>query len=579
MSTLGQIARLTRLMASPALAVRLDVLRGAAAEALGIALSVLGPYFLKLLVDGLTAGTVPSATLVAYVALFAASWAGTSTMASLKMVYTTRIIDRLTRHLLGQALRSQLPVIAGERTGDSGRIQGLVERLPFSLQVVVGGLIWQAGPLVAQVAVSLIVIAALVPFHYVMLMAAILAGYFAAVHVGAGGYQARARDANTATAAVSQASSDVLRNARRVVFNGNVEGELALIAERIDAKRLANQRLSWSLVRLSCLQYAAVGGGLVVLLVLASLDVNAGRITVGDFVLLQAYAFRLALPLSGFGFLMRQAAVSLANLKDVFDLIRPERDTGRTYGPLPGAAAIGLDQVTFRYGPGLPGVADVTASIAPGDFAVIVGLNGSGKSTLAQLMAGLLEPSAGVVRIGGLDLAAVPRAERHRHVLYVPQHVGLFNRSLRANALYPPTARSEAELAATLDAWRFYDDGRSVDFDLLVGEQGERLSGGQVQKLELARLLGVEVPAVILDETTSSMDVRSERQAIGALRRSFPNGTTLVLITHHVGLAADADRVLFMERGRLAAMGRHKALIAQSPAYRALWASDAADAG
>lgn len=577
MTTLGQIARLLRLMASPALAVRLDALRGAAAEALGIALSVLGPYFLKLLVDGLAAGIVPPGRLAAYVTLFALSWAGASTMASLKMVYTTRIIDRLTRRLIERALRSQLPVVAAERSGDSGRIQGLVERAPFSLQVVVGGLIWQAGPLVVQVAVSFAVIAALVPFHYVLVMAAVLAGYFGAVHVGAGRYQARARDANAATAAVSQASSDVLRNARRVVFNGNVEGELALIGERIDAKRLANQRLSWSLVRLSGLQYAAVGGGLVGLLVLAGLDVNAGRITVGDFVLLQAYAFRLALPLSGFGFLMRQAAVSLANLKDVFDLIRPEPDDGRAFAPLPGAAAIDLDRVSFRYGPGLPGVTDVTATIAPGDFAVIVGLNGSGKSTLAQLMAGLLEPASGGVRIGGLDLNVIPRAERRRHILYVPQHVGLFNRSLRANALYPPTARNEAELAATLGAWRFYDDGRAVDFDLLVGEQGERLSGGQVQKLELARLLGVDVPAVILDETTSSMDIRSERQAIGALRRSFPNRTTLILITHHVGLAADADQVLFMARGRLAAAGRHAALLTQSPAYRALWASDAAD--
>lgn len=575
MTTLGQITRLLRMMANPALAVRLDVVRGAGAEAGGITLSVLGPYLLKLLVDGLAAGTVSPPTLLAYVALFALSWAGTSTMASLKMVYTTRIIDRMTRDLLGRALRSQLPAIAAERTGDSGRILGLVERLPFSLQVVVGGLVWQAGPLLMQIGVSLAVITALVPIKYGLIMAAILIAYAAAVHVGAGRYQARAHDANAATGQVSQATGDVLRNARRVVFNGNVDGELETISARAEAKRLANQRLSWALVQFSGLQYAAVGAGMAVLLIIAGFDVRAGAITVGDFVLLQAYVLRLALPLSGFGFMMRQAAVSLANLRDVFDLIRGSEEREGGTPARSGPAEIRLDDVSFRYGPGLGGIAGVSAALESGGFIAIVGPNGSGKSTLAQLIAGLLEPDAGTIRIDGQNLAGIPRAERHRHVLYVPQHLGLFNRTLRANALYPPTARSEAELAQTLTNWGFYEDGRPIDFDLLVGEQGERLSGGQVQKLELARLIGVDVPAVILDESTSSLDVRSEGRAISSLRASFPGRTTLILVTHRERLAREADQVLFLSGGRLAGLGPHPALLAERDDYARLWTAAA----
>ena len=202
---------------------------------------------------------------------------------------------------------------------------------------------------------------------------------------------------------------------------------------------------------------------------------------------------------------------------------------------------------------------------------MIVGANGSGKSTLAQLIAGLLAPTRGTVRVGGVDLASVPPAVRHKVVLYVPQFIGLFNRSIADNALYPPTRYTDVELRQLLDAWQFHEPGRAIDLASLVGEQGERLSGGQIQKLELARIAGIEAPAIILDESTSALDPSGEEIVIATLRKRFAGKTTLVMITHRPTVAEAADQVLFVRSGRLLRAGRHADLLRDSGVYGSHW--------
>ncbi|MBD3817394.1 ABC transporter ATP-binding protein [Brevundimonas diminuta] len=570
MSMLSVIKRLFGLMMQPALRTRRDVAAGVGIEATNILLGVAGPYVLKLLVDALSGGAVAPGRLLGLVAVFVLAWSGPTLTAALKYVHTTRIIDAISRDLVCRAMGSHLPIVAREREGDTGRMLGQLERLPFSLQIVIDGLMWRAVPLLIQVVVSLAVLSTLVPFLYVAIMAAVLLGYTIATQMSAGRFQAQAKVTNQAVAVVSQALGDVLRNARRVVFNGNVARELAEVDQRVGERRAANERLSWLLVRTAVSQYLVVGVGLIAMLALGGTDVARGALTVGDFVLLQAYAFRLAVPLGGFGFLVRQAGVSIVNIREALDMIAAEEHRPAVSAEPTTAASIGLRDLGFRYSEDQWALRGLEATIAAGSFVVIAGPNGSGKSTLAQLMAGLLTPTEGAVEVDGADLAAIDPDERHRRILYVPQYVGLFNRSLRENALYPPTRQTEADLAVLLGEWRFYESGRPVNFDLMVGEQGERLSGGQIQKLELARLAGVDVPAIILDETTSSLDARSEVAAIETLRSCFGGRTTLVLISHRLRLARDADQVLFLRSGRMVA-GAHDALVRQSEDYREFW--------
>jgi ABC-type multidrug transport system fused ATPase/permease subunit len=550
--------------------MRLPVAMGAALEIVGVGLGVAGPYLLKLVIGGLSDGG-RSYGLVLFAALFVLTWAGGNIIATWRMVYSAKLIDCLTQHYTARVLRSSLPEAADGREGDSGRVMGLIERLPYSLMVVVDGLIWRAGPLVLQLLGSLWLLAGLIPLRYALIMGVVLIGYGGATWLGALRHQRLSGRANVSAASASQATSDVLRNARRVILNGTLEAEIGHIRDSIRHKAEANQMMMWSLVAMSVVQYGLVGLGLVCLLAMAVADVAAHNMTVGNFVLLQGYAFRLAMPLSGFGFVLSQAAVSIENIRDVLAFGGEEEAAISSFVRPAGAARIVLDGVNFSYGPGLPGLTDISVNLEPGSFNVIVGPNGSGKSTLAQIIAGSLRPSSGVVSINGQNLAEVPRPDRHQLVLYIPQFIGLFNRTLSANALYPPSQQTEADLATLLMEWRFHDAGREIDFGAIVGEQGERLSGGQIQKLELARIAGVKVQAVVLDESTSALDTNSEEAVIKTLRSRFGNETTLILITHRPGLAEQADQVLFMKGGRLVRQGRHEYLLEDSAAYRQLW--------
>ena len=574
MGAFSVLKHLIGIMARPTLGLRRDLVLGVLIELAGIGLTTLGPFVLKHLVDRLAAGAVPGPVLMLLVVAFVLTWSGATLTTALKYRHTMRVIDGLSRHLVSRAMAARLPEAASRRDADSGRTLGQFERLPYSLQVVVDGLLGRVAPMTVQVVVSLAAAATAVPTAYVLILAVVLLAYAGATQGGAGRFQAQAKATNTAATGVSQRIGDVLRNARRVVLNGATAQELAGIDAEVGIKRAATERLSGMLIGTAAIQYLTIGLGLIVLLGLAARDVGTGRISVGDFVLLQAYAFRLALPLGGVGFIIRQAGVSLANVGEVLAMGDGTGGGQTSRAPVTPATAIRLDGLGFRYGgtddPDV--LRDVSADIPAGAFVVVAGANGSGKSTLAQIVAGLMEPTQGRILIDGEPAEADARLRR---LLYVPQLVGLFNRTLRANALYPPTRLEDAQLAALLDAWRFHPDGRAADLDLIVGEQGERLSGGQIQKLELARLTGVEAPAVLLDETTSALDRPSEAAAIAALRDAYRGRTTLVLVSHRLWLAEAADQVIFLQAGHAVA-GPHAALAASSPAYRAFWALDPA---
>lgn len=565
-----------RMMLSPFLRQRLNVAVAATLEILAVALGVAGPFLLKCLVDTLsetvsTTSVAATPAFLSLVAAFVVAWCGGSLVATIRMVFTARVIDGLNAELATRTLRSQLPGAGRRRDGDSGQVLGILERLPFSLNIVCEGMLWRTVPLILQAGISLAIVARLVPARYLVIMILMLLGFVAASWYGAVRQRQFATLTNTATGGVSQTLGDLLRNARRVALNGTMEREVGEVRGRFLEKRGATERMWWSLAQLAGLQYGAVGLGLMLLLMLGGMDVAAGRMTVGDFVLLEAYAIRLTAPLSGFGFTLSQAGVSLANLGEVLGLadIRDVSSETKKVELVP--ARITVDDLSFEYGPGLPGLRDVSFVLEPGSFNVIVGPNGSGKSTLAQLMAGVLNPIQGGVSLNGQALSAIPSSERYRHIMYVPQFIGLFHRTLGDNALYPPTRHSSADLEALLTEWRFYDAGRPIDLTVIVGEQGERLSGGQIQKLELARLAGVKVPAIIFDESTSSLDPASEERVIDSLMVRYGAQTTMVLITHRARLAEYADQVLFMREGRLVASGRHKDLLATSADYRHLW--------
>lgn len=564
---LDTLLSLLRLILGSRLGLRRDVVLGTLQEGVSVACSVAAPFLLKGVVDRLTHPSPWTALLGVQVVIFVAAWSAGGLFGGTKLVNSARIIEGVLADLSAGALRHQLPRIA-DGAIDAQRVFTALERLPYSLQVVVDGVLWRMAPLAGQLVASVAAVALLTPRYAALLCGFLVIYGLLADRVGRTCRQ-RADVAFTTSSALSRTVGDLLGNARRVVFNGAVPFEVDRFAGLSAERQAAGARLARSVADLASLQFIAllVGQGLV--LVLAARDVAAGRLSLGVFVLLQAFAFRLTAPLGGVGVLLKDSVSALANLREMFKLQgaasqRPQgREISAPYG-------LTVKNLAFAYADVQGGLHAISFTLQPGVLAALVGPNGSGKSTLARILSGQSTPDAGQVLIGDIPLTELARERRHSLIHYVPQFIGLFNRSLRDNGLYPPTTTTKAEMTDRLQSWRFTDSGAAIDLEQTVGEQGARLSGGQIQKLELARLCGVQAPVLILDESTSALDPVSEQQIIGDLRQSRPD-TTLVLITHRQALARTADIVLFLKAGRLVDTGSHAELLDRCEDYRRYW--------
>ncbi|OMV74621.1 ABC transporter permease [Burkholderia pseudomallei] len=573
LAALRSLADVIRLMLDKETHARRPIVAGVLVEALTSAFMLLGPIALKLAVDEMARPRFDAAKASVDIALFAVLWSASAISSIALLAYTGRIVHAVSNALLRRALHAQLPALASRASSDSGYVQGLLERLPYSLQVIIEGVLWKIVPVAIQLAVALALIALLVPLRYAAILFAVLAAYFVFSHLSAEQYEKSAATTNEAAGALSAALGDVLANAPRVVYNGALAREIDYVGARAGARLDVDWRRSWLLTRAAACQYGIIALGMAAMFVLCVRDIAAGRITLGDFMLLQTYVLQFALPLGAYGFVLRQAGAALANVREALDIApRPAPAAAIGAAPPPGrsGAPIAVRRLAFRRADRFA-IEPMSFDLPAGSYTAIVGHNGSGKSTLAKIVAGRLAPDEGVVAYGDVDLYRVASDARHRFALYVPQDVALLNRSLRENVRYYPSTLTDDDAARLLERLAFHKDGRPIDLDGEVGEGGARLSGGQVQKVELVRLMGVDVPAIVLDETTSGLDPHSDALGIAMLRERLGQRTTLVLITHRIANVEAADQVLFLSGGRLVAAGPHRRLVDTCDEYRAFW--------
>jgi ABC-type multidrug transport system fused ATPase/permease subunit len=541
---------------------------------------LLGPVALKLAVDEASRPQFNVLVAATYLVLFAILWSASGVSSLAVLAYTSRIVNQISNLLLCRALYKQLPSLAGRVSAESGYVQGVLERLPYSLQLIVEGVLWKIAPVAIQLATALVLISLLVPLQYAAVLLAVLAAYFLFSYASAEPYEKSAESINQAAGALSASLGDVLRNAPRVVYNGAIGREIDHVAGKAQSRLEVDWRRSWLLARAAVHQYGIIAAGMAVMFVMCMYDIRSARITLGDFILLQTYTLQFALPLGAYGFVLRQAGAAFANLRETLDIAPAAKESVEAVPLSPDRCAghISVKQITFTR-PDRFALGTISFDIPAGSFTVIVGHNGSGKSTLAKMIAGLLPPDDGKVELDGQDLHAIGSRQRNQHVLYVPQELSLLNRSLRENVCYFPSTLNDVDAARLLERLAFHKDGRTIDLDMEVGESGAHLSGGQVQKVELVRLMGVTIPAIILDETTSGLDPQSDARGIAMLRERLGSRSTLVMVTHRVANAMAADQVIFLSGGRLAAIGTHHQLINECSEYRSFWDSMPHDEG
>jgi len=384
------------------------------------------------------------------------------------------------------------------------------------------------------------------------------------------------REMNVQDTDANQKAIDSLLNFETVKYFNNE----AMEAQRYDGAmakyEVAAIKTNYTLAFLNFGQSLFITAGLVVVMVLAAMGVQRGDLTVGDFVMVNAYMIQITLPLNFLGTVYREIRQALVDMGEMFDLLEQPADVRDA----PGAKALNvrggevvLENVRFGYDTVRPILKGVSLRVGPGETVAIVGPSGSGKSTIGRLLFRFYDVTEGALRIDGQDVREVTQSSLHAQIGVVPQDTVLFNDSIYYNISYGRPAASRAEVEAAAKAARIHEFIRRLPegYDTQVGERGLKLSGGEKQRVGIARTLLKNPPILLLDEATSALDTQTEQDIQESLR-TMGEGRTVITIAHRLSTVVDADRIVVLEDGQIVEEGRHDALLAKGGRYAAMWA-------
>ena len=385
------------------------------------------------------------------------------------------------------------------------------------------------------------------------------------------------REANTMDSKANTRAIDALLNYETVKYFGNERWEAARYDDSMAAWEKATSQNRQSLSALNTGQALIVAGSITAMMWLAASEVTKDAMTVGGFVAVNAYMIQLFVPLNFLGFVYREIRRALTDMQKMFGLMDRVPQVVDAAGALPPARTgsspqVRFDDVQFAYHAARPILRGVSFTIAPGEKVAVVGASGAGKSTLARLLFRFYDPQGGAISIDGVDLKAMPQDALRALIGVVPQDTVLFNDTIEYNIAYgrPGASRAEVERAARLAHLEGFIARLPQGYDTPVGERGLKVSGGEKQRIAIARALLKDPPILILDEATSSLDSSAEAAILDALQAATERRTTLV-IAHRLSTITDADRIVVLDQGRVIEQGRHPELLALGGAYAGLW--------
>jgi ABC-type transport system involved in Fe-S cluster assembly fused permease/ATPase subunit len=369
---------------------------------------------------------------------------------------------------------------------------------------------------------------------------------------------------------------DSLLNYETVKYFNNEDFEARRYDESLERLRRAALKSQTTLSVLNTGQQLVVATALVAMLWRATEGVAAGRMTLGDLVMINAFMIQLYIPLNFLGVLYREIKQALTDLDKMFTLMGRDREVDDAPGARPlqvTGGVVRFENVDFAYEKSRPILHDVSFEIPAGRTVAVVGPSGAGKSTLARLLYRFYDVSAGRITIDGQDLREVTQGSLRAAIGIVPQDTVLFNDTVEYNIGYgkPGASRAEIEAAAQAAHIHAFISATPKGYDTMVGERGLKLSGGEKQRVAIARTLLKDPPVLIFDEATSALDSANER-AIQAEMRSAAAGKTALVVAHRLSTVVDAHQILVMEAGRIVERGRHAELVARGGRYAEMWA-------
>jgi ATP-binding cassette, subfamily B, heavy metal transporter len=473
------------------------------------------------------------------------------------------------RHLHALSLRFHLERQTGGMTRDIERgVRGIESLISYSLYSIV--------PTLIEVAMVLTILAVKFDVWFAWITGAALVVYIVfTVSITEWRTKFR-REANEFDSAAHTKAVDSLLNYETVKYFNNEEFEAARYDVSLQRLRRARLKAQTTLSMLNTGQQLIIAIGLVAMLWRATTGVVEGRMTLGDLVMINAYMIQLYIPLNFLGVLYREIKQSLTDLDKMFTLMEKEREVADAPGAQPlhgGDWTVRFEHVTFAYEPGRIILHDVSFEIPAGRTVAVVGPSGSGKSTLARLLYRFYDVQDGRITIAGQDVRAVTQSSVRQAIGIVPQDTVLFNDTVEYNIAYGRTGASRAEVEEAARAARIHGFIASTPkgYQTMVGERGLKLSGGEKQRVAIARTLLKNPPILIFDEATSALDSANERAIQAELKSAAQNKTTLV-IAHRLSTVVDAHEILVMELGRIIERGTHQQLLARGGRYADMWA-------
>ena len=539
------------------------------------------PVLLKHLVDSLSIQPGdPAALLVVPVGLLVAYGLlrlSTSLFTELRELIFAKATEGTARslslqvfqHLHALSLRFHLERQTGGMTRD-------IERGTRAVHALVSYSLYSILPTIIEVALVLTLLAVQFDALFAWITVAALVIYvFFTFKITEWRTQFR-REMNEMDSKAHTKAIDSLLNYETVKYFNNEGFEAQRYDESLERLRKAALKSQTTLSILNTGQQLIIAAALVLMLWRATQGVVDGRLTLGDLVMINAFMIQLYIPLNFLGVIYREIKQALTDLDKMFGLLEREREVADA----PNAqdlrvpdGRVRFENVDFAYDPQRPILHGVSFEIPPGQTVAVVGPSGAGKSTLARLLFRFYDVGSGRITIDGQDLREVTQSSLRRAIGIVPQDTVLFNDTVAYNIAYGQPGATQPEVESAACAARIHDfiAATPAGYDTLVGERGLKLSGGEKQRVAIARTLLKNPPILIFDEATSALDSANER-AIQAELRSAAQGKTTLVIAHRLSTVVDAHEILVMDGGCIAERGTHEALLAQGGRYASMWA-------
>ncbi|MFS1702878.1 ABCB family ABC transporter ATP-binding protein/permease [Alteromonas sp. AMM-1] len=383
------------------------------------------------------------------------------------------------------------------------------------------------------------------------------------------------RQANLADSTSNTRAIDSLLNYETVKYFNNEQYEASQYDSNLANWEQARRKNRLSLFALNGGQAFIIAASMTAMMLLAALEVSRGNMTIGDFVLINAFTMQIFMPLNFLGFVYREIRGSLANIENLFNLLGTvplvaDTDSASELNIQQGR--IHFDNVSFYYRPERRILNHVSFTIEPGTKVAVVGESGAGKSTLVKLLFRFYDPVSGAVRIDGQDISEVTQHSLRKHIGIVPQDTVLFNDTLGENIRYgrPTASEEDIQQAIRLAHLEYFIASLPDGIHTQVGERGLKLSGGEKQRVAIARAILKRPAIMVFDEATSSLDSQSEQAILTALREVAQGHTSLV-IAHRLSTIIDADNILVMQQGQIVEQGTHSELLSRQGIYAGLW--------